>query len=307
MKKIKRIVAALLIAFVLVGGMTEFVPAFGSVATVEAASMVKLNKSKSTLYVGATVNLKLKNAKTSKVKWSSSKKSVAKVSAKGKVTALKKGTAVITAKYNKKSYKCKITVKSAKLSEKKLTLQVGYGYSVELLNAGGKVKWKSSNETVAKVNANGYIIPRKTGKTKITAKAGNETYTCNLKVVAKFTEDDFIFDEDESDAEGYTNYIDYCTGEGSGWYWYWDSADTVWKCNRGINVGDTYDDFISAYGYSEYETVSSSDRFNTHFSNSAYPRTKIILDYKDESTQNHYYKSFYFDKNGTLVLITWYR
>ncbi len=78
----------------------------------EAATKVKLNKTKITLNVGKTANLKLKGAKVKK--WSSSNKKVATVSSKGKVKAKKEGTATIKAKAkNGKTYKCKVTVKEA--------------------------------------------------------------------------------------------------------------------------------------------------------------------------------------------------
>lgn len=75
-----------------------------------AAKKVKLNKSKLSLYVGKSYTLKLKNIKN-KIKWKSSKKSVATVSSKGKVKAKKKGSCKITAKVGKKKYVCKVTVK----------------------------------------------------------------------------------------------------------------------------------------------------------------------------------------------------
>lgn len=76
----------------------------------EAASKVKLNKTKLTLEIGKTATLKLKGARVKK--WSSSNKKVATVSSNGKVKAKKAGTAIIKAKAkNGKTYKCKITVK----------------------------------------------------------------------------------------------------------------------------------------------------------------------------------------------------
>lgn len=80
----------------------------GNPIFVKAAS-VKLNKTKETMSVGDTLQLKLLNNKK-KVKWTSSKKSVATVSAKGKVKAKKSGKAVITAKVKSKRYKCTVTV-----------------------------------------------------------------------------------------------------------------------------------------------------------------------------------------------------
>ena len=79
----------------------------------------KLNKSKLTLTVGKTAKLKVKNTKK-KIKWSSSKKSVATVTKKGKVKAKKAGKTTITAKVGKKKLKCKVTV-TAKKSNTKAT------------------------------------------------------------------------------------------------------------------------------------------------------------------------------------------
>ena len=72
----------------------------------------KINKKKATLKVGQTLQLKVTGTK-GKVKWTSSKKSVATVSSKGRVKAKKKGSATITAKIGKKKYTCKVTVKNA--------------------------------------------------------------------------------------------------------------------------------------------------------------------------------------------------
>lgn len=71
---------------------------------------IYLNKTQKTLKIGESISLKLKGAKNSKIKWKSLNKGIAKVSPKGKVTAIKKGTAVIIAIYKKKTYQCKITV-----------------------------------------------------------------------------------------------------------------------------------------------------------------------------------------------------
>jgi hypothetical protein len=72
---------------------------------------VKLNKTSVTLAPGGTAQLKLENNKK-KVKWSSSKTSVATVNGSGLVTAKAAGNATVTAKVGKKSYKCKVTVKN---------------------------------------------------------------------------------------------------------------------------------------------------------------------------------------------------
>lgn len=89
------------------------------ITNVSAAKKVKLNKTKTTIYVGKTVTLKLKNNKK-KVKWTTSNKKIATVSKKGKVKGKKAGKVTITAKVRKKKYKCKITVKK-KVTKKPTT------------------------------------------------------------------------------------------------------------------------------------------------------------------------------------------
>lgn len=77
--------------------------------SVSRAAKVKLNKSSVSLKIGETVKLKVKNYKK-KVKWASSNKKVAKVTAKGVVKAKAVGKTTITAKAGKKKMKCKVTV-----------------------------------------------------------------------------------------------------------------------------------------------------------------------------------------------------
>lgn len=77
----------------------------------KAKKQPTLNKSKITLSVGKSYQLKVKNNKK-KVRWSSSNKKIAKVTKSGKVKAIKKGTCKITVKTTKgKKLSCKVTVK----------------------------------------------------------------------------------------------------------------------------------------------------------------------------------------------------
>lgn len=86
--------------------------------TSSAATKVKLNKTKATLYVGGASSKKTTTLKATykgkkvKATFTSSNSKVAKVAkSTGKVTAVKKGTATITAKYSGKKATCKVTVK----------------------------------------------------------------------------------------------------------------------------------------------------------------------------------------------------
>ena len=168
-----------------------------SVGTVSAAAAPKLNKTKITLNVKKSYQLKLTNNRR-KVKWSSSKKSVATVNSKGKVTAKKKGTARITAKVGSKKYTCKVTVKqpvtSLKLNKKAYTLKKK-GVSVTLKasakpsSASNKaVTWKSSNKNVATVSKKGKVTAVGNGKCAITATAkdgSKKKAACKITVKIK--------------------------------------------------------------------------------------------------------------------------
>ena len=70
---------------------------------------VKLNKTKATLEVDATLKLKISGTEST-VKWSSSKKSVATVNSSGTITAKAEGQATITASVSSKKYFCSVTV-----------------------------------------------------------------------------------------------------------------------------------------------------------------------------------------------------
>ena len=74
------------------------------------AKKVALNKKSLTIYVGAKTTLK-NTGTANKVKWSSSKPSVASVSQKGVITAKKAGKTTISIKSGKKVAKCTVTVK----------------------------------------------------------------------------------------------------------------------------------------------------------------------------------------------------
>lgn len=147
-----------------------------------AAAKPNLNHSELTLNVGKSYTLRLTGT-TQKVKWSSSKKSVAAVSSKGKVTAKKKGTATITAKVGSKKYTCKVTVKqpvtSVKLNKKSYTLKkkgatVTLKATVKPTNANNRtIKWTTSNKEVATVNSKGKVTAISNGTATITATASD--------------------------------------------------------------------------------------------------------------------------------------
>lgn len=105
-----------------------FAIGFSPVINVNAKAAPRLNYKKITLVQGKKKQLKVRNLKKGqKVKWYSTKKSIATVSKKGVVKAKKKGTAYIVAKVGKKKYRCKVSVRkksTKKTTSKKLSASV---------------------------------------------------------------------------------------------------------------------------------------------------------------------------------------
>lgn len=177
MNKLKKLIIAFMIAIL----ATTIVPVYCENVKVEAATP-KINKTKATLIKGQTLQLKVTNAKS--VKWSTSKKSVATVTNKGKVSAKKTGKATITAKVGKKSYKCVVTVETPKISKTKITLYEKASATIKITGTKQTVKWSTSNKNVATVSK-GKVIAKKSGNATITAKIGNKKYTCKVTVKKK--------------------------------------------------------------------------------------------------------------------------
>lgn len=148
------------------------------------------------LCVGESYTLKPKTyPKNAKVKWKTSKKSVVKVSSKGKITGLKQGKATITAffKSGDKTYKdtCVVRVSKPSIEISDTYVELSCYDTVTLkcyTNPDNvDVKWSSNNASVADVDSNGVVYPMMdTGNAIITA---SFTYNgkkykaqCNVKV-----------------------------------------------------------------------------------------------------------------------------
>ena len=144
---------ALLLALILTIG-------FSPVTNVEAKAAPRLNYRKVTLVQGKKKRLKVKNLKKGrKVKWYSTKKSVATVNKKGIVKAKKKGKAYIVAKVGKKKYRCKVIVKkkvskkkSKKKSSKKTATKKPIGSVKKQLPGDCIAKWSVLDQPTLAVN-----------------------------------------------------------------------------------------------------------------------------------------------------------
>lgn len=153
----------------------------------QAKPKVKLNKTSVTLTIGSTTKLKVKNT-TKRVKWSSSKKSVAEVNSDGEVYANKAGMAKITAKVGKKKYTCKVKVLRQYISNDTMILNVGESQDLKILgiSRNDAITWGSDDEDIAIVSENGEVTALKSGETNIYAMLNGgvgETYECKVIVI----------------------------------------------------------------------------------------------------------------------------
>ncbi len=93
---------------------------------------------------------------------------------------MKAGKATITAKVGGRELQCKVTVEAPVLSSKSLHLRVGESSLLKLRGTRQKVRFSSSNKSVAEVTVRGKVTGIKSGS-RITAKAG-EKFTCKVSV-----------------------------------------------------------------------------------------------------------------------------
>ncbi len=176
---------------------SQYISASCMVSVVEPVESVSLNKTTLDLEVSDAVNLKATvapaEATDKTVYWSSSKKSVATVSASGRVTAKKPGTAIITATTADGGYEasCIVSVTAPvtgiKINSEDMKVPVGETRTLTATlspsNATNKnIIWKSSNETVATVSSKGTVKGKETGMAEISAISEDGGYKAVIEV-----------------------------------------------------------------------------------------------------------------------------
>ena len=178
MKQMRNSICKLVAIFMAVIMILSFNP-----VNAQAATKMKINKTKTTIYVGDSTSLKVTGT-NKKIKWTSSNKKVATVTAKGKVTAKKAGKTVITAKVAGKTFKCTIVVKKPCL-----TASVK-GNTYKIVLHGGKIKKYTSNKkiTIKKINDKTLkvTVKKKIGIVKIKVNTTNgKSLTCKINTAIK--------------------------------------------------------------------------------------------------------------------------
>lgn len=156
-----------------------------AITPVKVNAAPRLNKKSITLVKGKSYVLKIRGTKK-KVKWKTNKKSIIKLSRKKKtsvkITASKVGKATVTAKLGKKSYRCIVKVVAAQLNRNSLTMKIGNVKKLRVTGGEKNIRWKSSNQSVAVVGADGKVVALRSGSTKITARMRGLVLACKVKV-----------------------------------------------------------------------------------------------------------------------------
>lgn len=75
-----------------------------------------------------------------------------------------------------------VNAATMKLNKKKATIYVGQALTLKVKGKKKKVKWKSTNKKVAKVNKKGKVTGLKAGKSTIIAKVGKKSLKCKITV-----------------------------------------------------------------------------------------------------------------------------
>ena len=172
---------------------------------------ISLDKTSAELKINENVELKATispaDATNKEVTWTSSDEKIAKVDANGKVTAVGEGNATITVTTKDGGFKatCEVTVRNEEVSVVKVTgvsldkttAELKINESVELkatispADATNKeVTWTSSDEKIAKVDANGKVTAVGEGNATITVTTKDGNFNATCEVIVKEDKDD---------------------------------------------------------------------------------------------------------------------
>lgn len=168
------------------------------VTVVVPISSLNLNKESISLTEGESETLAVsilpEDATVQNLKWHSSNEQIVRVDDEGKVTAIKKGEATITVEVGDKSASCRVVVDEPFVPVNGVSLSMS---SLKLMKGGSEtlvatvspsnaskptVVWKSSDESIVKVDQDGKVTAIKIGSATITATAGECFASCMVSV-----------------------------------------------------------------------------------------------------------------------------
>ena len=144
---------------------------------------IYFNGKKQTYSLALFVNNKA--VKAEKIKWKSSKRTIAAVSKNGKLTVKKAGKVTITASYKGKKYKYNLMIKKVQLKLKKKSITIKKGKAAQIKSVAspkGKIQYKSLDTKIASVTKKGKVVGKKKGKTKIRVSCNGLVRYCKVTV-----------------------------------------------------------------------------------------------------------------------------
>ena len=144
---------------------------------------IYFNGKKQTYSLALFVNNKA--VKAEKIKWKSSKRTIAAVSKNGKLTVKKAGKVTITASYRGKRYKYNLVIKKVQLKLKKKSITIKKGKAVQIKSVASpkrKIQYKSLDTKIASVTKKGKVVGKKKGKTKIRVSCNGLVRYCKVTV-----------------------------------------------------------------------------------------------------------------------------
>ena len=195
----------------------------------------------------------------------------------------------------------KAQANSVTISKTKLTIALDTKYTLKISGTSNKIKWSSSNKSIATVSSTGKITALREGVATINATVGSKKYTCKLtikdflnnyiyKLVLKAGEDkDPVYDDD----------VNFTVGKSAMYFSLLDYKSTF--SLLGYN-GDSYNGLMwlecansDSSKFWGYESASHTG----HYVTSCYLDNKenLILNLKDYDTEDEdtykftYYKS----------------
>ncbi len=188
------------------GAIVDFILQVGEPVFAES---ITLSETVLALKAGETRTLEAtvlpENTSNPTVRWSSSDRAVVTVNTVGEVIAVGAGEAVITAKCGDATAECSVTVtevfaESIEVSEHSLDLNAGEtaALTVSILpenTYNKKVKWSTSDSTVATVSSEGVVSAVGGGSAVITATCGKVSDECNVTVTEVYAKSIVLSEE----------------------------------------------------------------------------------------------------------------
>lgn len=154
------------------------------------AATPKLSATSVSICIGYDKTLKISNVSGKKVTWKTSDKNIVSVKKKSNTEVLlqagkKRGTATVTATVGRKSYKCRVTVKTWYCNTSSGTC-IEEGENIRIRSEQVSLTgFASSNKKVAVVSKTGKVVGKKKGTCEIYFYAGRYRYKLKIIVCAK--------------------------------------------------------------------------------------------------------------------------